>query len=144
MTSKSITFLLKRMTKDINGGVNYVYKLMSLLIKCQEDLGLPFAKELSDFCPLATLDKDLDVYRMEFREMVISSVVHIFDANLKIMVAGKFSSIAETNSKKTARLLLCIQKYKRIFLKSINLFEIIEEVSESEKLLSDDAFIYCF
>ena len=74
----------------------------------------------------------------------MSSAVLIFKVHLKIVLIENSFKVSETELNKAIDIIDCIEFYKKIFNKSIALFEIISEVSESDILLTDDAFLFVY
>ena len=140
----SITNMLIKLSKDINGGVNYVFKSMILLIRWLQQLDVLFAQSFLDYYPVATIDHDMDVYKMNFRQTVISAATHIFGSHTKITwVEGKNKG-EELAHEKTSKLIVFIEHHMNMFSKSNKPFELISEIAEWNELLDDEAFMIIY
>ena len=133
--------MLIKVSKDLHGEVNYVFKTMVLFIRWLQQLEVLFAQSFLDYYPIATLEENMDVYKMNFRQTVISASTHIFGSHLKVIWIEGTNKSEEQPFEKTSRLISLIEHHKNMFLKSIKLFELISEIAEWNELLDDEAFM---
>ena len=75
--------LLIKLSKEISGSSNFVFKALSLLIKSHENCR-NFRQNFLDFYPVATIEKSMDEYMFEVKETIALSSVRILAAAIKV------------------------------------------------------------
>lgn len=152
----SMINLLIKMSRELEGGSNYIMKSLSLLIKWYEffrdsqaassdiientpNLTL-FTQSFLDFHPAISITKDMNDYKPELKEKIAIITGRILTSQIKLAWVE-----SQGNDTKTEALL---NKYstswnhsKSIFTQGFSSFELIKTIVEWNDLLDNEAFM---
>jgi len=136
---KAMVNTLVRMSKQIGGYPNSVFKFLVLLIRCSdEDL---FIQSFLDFYPVISFTKDMNTYKSEVVERIGHSGAKILSIDIKAKWVEKNKKYSVAEDTKTNKMLILIQHYKDIFIEGAKSVDMIKSISEWGQLLDNEAFM---
>ena len=139
-----INQILKNHAIEATGSVNYVFKLLWTMVRCVENTGILFAQSFLDCHPIAAIEDDKDVYKMDFRRTVADAAIHIFAIQCKVIWIESNQDFEDNVYTKTSKWVTLTGHFSKILEQSYHLIPMIKEVEECEDLQNDQPFMYLF